>query len=278
MPTSSQANILKGIDQGRNTSISYQFSMSPKRSDHKRKASKSKKQTCEVVKFDFHVESRWSNSLEGVFAYDNKTNSCRQLMSYMSPTRELGTPFIWDNQPNKSSFETEANHDSSDADSFINERPSDEIKAHFTTPSPSLQDNTKFPINPIINPKMELHRPIRILDIPGLPKTIDSLCSTTYDQHQRFKGKTKFTSSNNLVRHKEKSPSPTKSSLNCLCGVNSLLLNKRPVLTINNLDPMKVPPPSVIPYKRQGFTSNVHLNKKGQQNRSETHATEEVKR
>ena len=265
MPTSSQANIMKGSDEGRNTSISYQFVKSPRRSPdnkEKRKSESPDRKTCELVKFDFHVTSQ-EPSFEGVFAYDNKTNSCRWQISTLSP-RKLTDKFqdLNQNLNQFDSLETLVNDYISDETNTVSPASSiheqlSEIKPHFTTPCASLldagMDNTKV----LLNPRAELHGCAQPLRRPHLPVTIDSLDPTIYRQFEGFG----FRPMQAYSPRGTKDVGP-KSPSKCRCDSSPLLRDSIPKLAINNLDPLLVPATYKIPYKRQGFTSTLFLDKK----------------
>ena len=268
MPTSSQANILKGSDEGRNTSISYHFVKSPRRSpDKERKKSQSPdRKTCELVKFDFHVSSL-EPSFEGVFAFDNKTNSCRWQIATISPRKQTdNSRNINQNLNQCDSFGNILNdHPPEDGNevspaSSIHEQPS-EIKPHFTTPCASLIDTGISHADFHVNDKADLLGFSRPLMRPHFPVLNDRLDPAIYRQFESFGVRSpKKPHSPRSAKDARNTQSPPSSA--CRCGISPLLMDSTPRLAINTLDPLMVPAPFRVPYKRQGFTSMMNEKKK----------------
>ena len=262
---------MKGSDEGRNTSISYQFVKSPRRSPDNKERKKSQspdRKTCELVKFDFHVSSL-EPSFEGVFAFDNKTNSCRWQIATLSPRKQTDNPKNINQNLNQcdsvgnvvNDYLPDDENDVSPASS-IHEQLS-EIKPHFTTPCASLIDtgidNTDFHLNQ----KTDLLGFSRPLRRPHFPISIDSYDPTLYRQFETFGLRPNIRkpyppSSPRDVHVHAHPPSPS----GCHCGVSPLLMDATPRLAINTLDPLVVPAPYRIPFKRQGFTPSLASDKK----------------
>ena len=269
MPTSSQAMILKCSDGGRNGRISYRC-VSPTRCApflkeiSPRRPKSVRKQACELVKFDFtlNTEAPSSSEFEGVFVYDNKTKSYHWQISSISP-RSQHDRSLMSRNPSGDNIENIEKSPSKES-SFIPPEPSEYTK-HFTTPSVSLLDNTKHVINPRtescgINPRTELYGCSQPLTTLNIPPDSEALDESSYKRLEclGFRRRTQYTPGGSLIRTL-KGKSSLRYPIKCISDVSPLLIDSTAKLTINNLDPLQVPPPSVIPFKRQGFTQNTYM-------------------
>ena len=279
MPTSSQARILKCGDDGGTTRINhhcvYQKRYHPEFKLWDRKKLKGPRQPpsgkeisegsprrrCEIVKFDFNVITHEPSvdGIEGVFAYDEKTNSYRWKINSVTPRRPYDTRHLSRNPSGDNSLNMKkdsSDDDSETSGSFVHEESS-EMTQHFTTPAVSLMDTSN---KNHINHNTELHgcaKPLKTLNIPNDTEQLDD---ATYRQLEElgFRRRTTYSPGGSSIRAKKEKcaqRSPTK----CSSDVSSLLADPTPKLTINNLDPMKVPPPCRVPYKRQGFTPTLFV-------------------
>ena len=253
--------ILKCSDEARSARIGYQcFSArcAPFLTEGTPKCSeKINKQACELVKFDFAVTAEQTNlnEFEGVFMYDTKSNSYRWHINSVSPRSQH---IQHDHRPLMSrnpsgDYSEKLNISPTKNCTFIHEDPP-ENTMHFTTPCASLLDNTKH----VINPRTELHScspPLTTLNSPSDTESIDDLMYRRLES-LGFRRRTIHTSLGTHVRaNKGRS---TLSSPRFYFEDTPLQTESTAKLTIKNLDPMAVPPPSVIPYKRQGFTPRAY--------------------